>query len=183
MISIYTERSSRRLAEAVRLGLSAAVIHLGLTTAACSDPVYHAPSAKPEPRATGDGPAPTPNVIEEDAGATDPDRPLEVLKFQFASAVKNREPVDKMLRARPGERVYAYVTLRNRSGRERKVHVSFRVNGKSRTEVDLDIAESWSFRTWAYNTVLKTDKPGKLEVFITDEGQDVLVEESLPITP
>ena len=97
--------------------------------------------------------------IPADAGESDPERPLEVLRFQFTSGTKNREPVDKLWRARPGERVYAYVALRNRSGRERKVHVTFRVNGKTRTEVDLDIAESWSYRTWAYNTVLKTDLP------------------------
>lgn len=130
-----------------------------------------------------EAPGPGVDAIPPDAGESDPEKPLEVLRFQFTSGTKNREPVDKLWRARPGERVYAYVALRNRSGRERKVHVTFRVNGKTRTEVDLDVAESWSYRTWAYNTILKTDKPGKLEVFITDEGHDMLVEQSLPITP
>lgn len=176
MTSMFTELSSRRLAES-------AVLLAALAAAGCSDPVYHAPSAAPAPSTASESPGPALDAIPEDAGASDPELPLEVLRFQFTSGTKNREPVDKMWRARPGERVYAYVALRNRSGRERKVHVTFRVNGKTRTEVDLDVAESWSYRTWAYNTILKTDKPGKLEVFITDEGHDMLVEQSLPITP
>lgn len=184
MSSCFTSRSWRRLAERAAFALALALV---AGASGCSDPVYVAPSATARASATSepmgnlDEPGPGPDDV--DAGAVDPEKPLELMRFQFTSAVKGREPVDRLWRARPGERVYAYVALRNRSGRPRKVLVSFRVNGKVRTEKELEVAESWNYRTWAYNTVKKDDKPGKLEVFITDEGHDVLVEESLPITP
>lgn len=108
-------------------------------------------------------------------------RPLELLKFQFTSAIKSRQPVDKMVLAKPGARVYGYLTLRNRSGHARKVHLEFTVNGDKRTEIDLDVAESWSYRTWGYNTVLAKDKTGKLTLVATDDEGHELLSESLPI--
>lgn len=178
MIWTSTGRSSRRLAEVVSA--------LAICQAACSDPTYQPPSASATastelPSAEGTIAPSAPD--ESSSGPIDPDKPMELQRFQFTSNVKNREPVDKMWRVRPGERVYAFINLRNRTGRERSIHVSFKVNGKSRTDVDLNIAESWSFRTWAYNTVKKDDKPGKLEVVITDDTHTVIVDESLPITP
>lgn len=124
--------------------------------------------------------APPPSSADEDETST---RPLELLSHQLTSGVKARAPIDRLSRVEPGERVYVFLTVRNRSGRTRQVHVEFRVNGALRTVKDLDVAESWSFRTWAYNTVLETDKPGKLAVDVTDDEGHPLLEESLPITP
>lgn len=179
MIWNCTRRSSRRLAE----GVVAVALVSG-----CSDPVYVAPTASATTAsvattAIADDAPPGPGPDDSGSASVDPNKPMEVLKFQFTSRVKGREPVDKLSRGRPGERVYAYITLRNRTGRERSVHVSLRVNGKSQSEVDLDVAESWSYRTWSYATISKNEKPGKLEVVITDDAHAVLVEQSLPITP
>ena len=136
-----------------------------------------APPILPTPLASGD-PRKAPSTTYEDETST---RPMELLKFQFTSAIKSRQPVDKMVLAKPGDRVYGYLTLRNRSGRARKVHLEFAVNGEKRTEMDLDVADSWSYRTWGYNTILPKDKPGKLTLVATDDEDHPLFSESLPI--
>lgn len=179
MIWISTRTSWRR---SVECALVAALV-IG-----CSDPVYVAPTATATAEATGgtglaDDAPPGPGPDDSGTTPVDPSKPMEVLKFQFTSRVKSREPVDKLWRGRPGERVYAYVTLRNRTGRDRSVHCSIRVNGKSQSEVDLPVVESWSYRTWAYATVPKSERSGKVEVVITDDAGQVLVEQSIPITP
>ncbi|MFO0550482.1 MAG: hypothetical protein U0271_18955 [Polyangiaceae bacterium] len=108
-------------------------------------------------------------------------RPVELLKFQWTSGVKSMNPVDKLDHAEPGQRVYAHLTIRNRTGRPRTVHATFSVNGKVRTEnVTLDVKESWSFRTWAYVTLQKKDE-GKVTVVISDDEGFPLVDETLPI--
>ncbi|MBK6512721.1 MAG: DUF2914 domain-containing protein [Polyangiaceae bacterium] len=130
------------------------------------------PSAPPlvAPSASG------PSYEEETGGGA-----LELLRFTFTSAVKAKDPVDELKAAKPGQRVYAHLTLRNRTGKKRTVNVSFKVNGEERTNVDLDIEASWSWRTWAYNTVLPTDGKGTLELVVTDEEGNPLVESTLPI--
>ncbi|MEO7108874.1 MAG: hypothetical protein ABI183_00435 [Polyangiaceae bacterium] len=126
----------------------------------------------------GGAPSSVPTTTYEDETST---RPMEVLKFQFTSAIDQRKPTDKMVLATPGDRVYAYLTLRNRSGRKRSVHLEFSVNGDKRTEMDLDVAESWSYRTWGYNTILPKDKTGKLTLSVTDDAGNPILDESLPI--
>lgn len=126
------------------------------------------------PPASGSGPS---YEAETGGGA------LELLKFTFTSGLKGKDPADKLTSVKPGQRVYAHLTLRNRSGRPRKVHVEFTVNGNERTSVDLDVESSWSWRTWAYNTVLPSDGKGTLELLVSDEEGNPLVEESLPIKP
>jgi hypothetical protein len=94
--------------------------------------------------------------------------------------VKDREPVDRLEVARPGSRVYAHLTLRNRTGRDRGVHVEFLIEGKKRTELDLPVKESWSFRTWGYNTLQAKDR-GALVVSVTDDEGHPLGDFTLPI--
>lgn len=147
-------------------------------TASASSTPAPAPTVLPSPSA--------PRASSSSADAFEDEtstRPMELLKFQFTSAVKGREPVDDLKSAKPGQRVYAYFTVRNRTKRKRTIHVAFKVNGQKRTEVDLDIDESWSFRTWAYNTVLPKDGKGKLELDVVDDEGNGLVEASLPIVP
>ena len=108
-------------------------------------------------------------------------RPVELLKLRLTSAVKAKEPVDTLEHAKPGERVYAHLTVRNRTGRARKVHVVFRVGGKERSATDLEVSESWSWRTWAFVTLRADEKPGKLEVEISDDEGLPLGEAALPI--
>jgi len=61
------------------------------------------------------------------------------------------------------------------------VHVVFRVNGKDRTEVDLEIGESWNWRTWAYVTLRDSDGSAALELEATDDQGHSLVHERLPV--
>jgi len=122
-----------------------------------------------------------PSPLESYAASELSNPPLELLKLQFTTGVKQRDPVDKLAVAHPGDVIYAHLTVRNRSGHARKVHLAFSVNGKDRTELDLDVAESWSYRTWGRNTILKTDKPGELTLSVTDDEGNPLADEKLPI--
>jgi hypothetical protein len=105
---------------------------------------------------------------------------VELLAFQLTSGVKNKEAVDKLASAPPGERVYAHLTVRNRTSGPQRVSVSFRVNDDERTMVDLTVEKSWSWRTWAYVTLRKEDK-GTLMVHAFDDHGAELGTESIPI--
>jgi len=119
-----------------------------------------------------------------DCPARDPAlKPLQLLRYRFSSGVEHKKPVDKLYVARPGQRVWAHLTVRNRSGRDRCVHVELAVNGQSRTEIDLEVGHSWSWRTWAYITLRPTDRAGRLELTVTDDQGRLLLREHLPIVP
>lgn len=119
----------------------------------------------------------------EDAG---PRPPLQVLRFAFTSEIKAKEPTDKLTYATAGERVYAHMTLRNRAPNQRdekrSVKVVFRVNEERRTTLDLKVDPSWSYRTWAFNT-LKDDDKGELTLQVTDDEGNLIIDEQLPIKP
>jgi hypothetical protein len=138
-----------------------------------------------DPSATGDpGPDAAVPSGDETTGCTPKDpklKPLQLLRFTFTSSVEHKKPVDKLTVARPGQRVWAHLVLRNRSGEDRCVHVVFRIDGQPRTEVDLDVGESWSWRTWAYATLRPTDGSGQLELEAIDDQSRVLARERLPI--
>lgn len=175
------------------------------TATAASAPA--ATSGAPAPSAPGAPGAPTPpgpdRPVEEvptvddtvpssegEGEGDDPDadcappgsdlKPMEVLRFTFASGLEGKDPKDRLASARAGQRVYAHLTMRNRSGRKRCLHLTFRVGGKKRTEVTLKIGESWSWRTWAYNTV-KADDTGPLELTIEDDQGQVVLQKELPV--
>jgi hypothetical protein len=161
----------------VRRKLALVVLFAG----ACGDRAHPAPSASVS--ASSAPPPPSVAPISPSAAETELETaPVELLKFQFTSAVKDREPVDRLDAARPGARVYAHLTLRNRTGRDRAVHVEFAVDGKKRTELDLPVKESWSFRTWGYNTMQAKDR-GTLSVSVTDDEGHPLGDFTLPIAP
>ena len=110
-------------------------------------------------------------------------KPLQLLRFTFAASVEDRNPVGKLHVARPGQRVWAHLRVRNRSGRDRCVHVSFRIGARVRTELDLKVGESWNWRTWAYATLRPTDTSGALEFEAMDDQGNLLVKKRLPIVP
>jgi hypothetical protein len=107
--------------------------------------------------------------------------PLQLLKLVFTSEVKNKEPVDKLERAQPGQRVWVHLTLRNRGADTRPITMTFKVNGDQRTKVDLKVDPSWSFRTWGYNTLRAGDQTGELVVEVRDDGGALLTTARLPI--
>ncbi len=109
-------------------------------------------------------------------------KPLQLLRFAFASGVERRDPKDKLNIVRPGDRVYAHFKVRNRSGFDRCLHLEFRVNNKKRSRVTLKVGKSWSWRTWAYNTT-RADDRGPLKLVVTDDQGKRFLEQSIAIVP
>lgn len=105
---------------------------------------------------------------------------VDLLKMVLTSAVKNKEPADVLDSAKPGQRVYGHITVRNRTAGPKRVSLSFRVNGDERSLVDLNVEKSWSWRTWAYVTLRKEDK-GELTVHAFDDRGAELGTGSIPI--
>ncbi|MCU0690209.1 MAG: hypothetical protein MUF54_02285 [Polyangiaceae bacterium] len=132
--------------------------------------VSSAPSALPPPVGTASGSA-----------AQQPAKPLELHELTFTSEVKNKEPADVLLAAEPGKRVWAHLRLRNRGDRKRSIHLEFRVNDDKRTTLDLEVIKSWSYRTWAYNTLLDSDRKGTVSLKVVDDEGRVLADTSVPI--
>jgi len=98
----------------------------------------------------------------------------------LTSAVKDKEPVDKLEAAQAGERVYAHLALRNRTGETRQVELVFEVSGSTRSRVVLDVEESWQWRTWAYATLRDGDS-GELLVTATEIDGPEIAQRTLPI--
>lgn len=147
-----------------------------------------------------DDPPPTPAPVASAASATSSPAPavasaaarpsataavttpsLQVLRLTLTSEVKQKEPVDELKEAGPGQRVWAHLALRNRAPDARRVSVTFKVDGEERSTVDLQVASSWSFRTWAYNTLRAGDKSGELTVEVRDDGGSIIGQAKLPI--
>jgi hypothetical protein len=108
---------------------------------------------------------------------------MKILKMTLASGVRDKEPVDKLASAKPGQRVWAHVTLRNRTGFAREIDLVFRVDGKERSRVTLNIETSWSFRTWGYVTLRPTDTSGDVTVTVVNDSGDELATQKIPIKP
>ena len=117
------------------------------------------------------------------AAAEDDAPPLQILRFTFTSNVNDKEPVDKLDAAKPGQRVWAHINARNRSGSSREIDLVFRVNGKERSRVPLEIKSSWSFRTWGYVTLKSTDTSGEVTATIIDDSGEEILTNRLPIKP
>jgi hypothetical protein len=103
-----------------------------------------------------------------------------VLKLVLTSEVKKKEPVDKLDAAAPGQRVWAHVTVRNRTEATRPLALVFLVGGAERARVDLKADPSWSYRTWGYVTLRATDS-GELTAEVRDEAGTVMERARLPI--
>jgi hypothetical protein len=114
------------------------------------------------------------------AASTSAPTRVELLALTLTSAIRDKDPVDKLTAVVPGERVYAHLRVRNRTGKTHILTVNFAVNGEPRTTLTLEVEPSWSWRTWGYNTVLSSDRPGALTVTVTDEGARLMTA-SLPI--
>ena len=155
---------------------------LALSLAACDESAradQPDAGASPAPPASSARPPPAPPAASGSAAAEKP--PLQLLKLVFTSEVKNKEPVDKLERAQPGQRVWVHLTLRNRGTEIRPITLVFKVNGDQRTKVDLKAEPSWSYRTWGYNTLRAGDQTGELTVEVRDDAGGVLTTARLPI--
>jgi hypothetical protein len=142
-----------------------------------------APSIDDEPLETVDDEPDSAEDPNDACAPVDPKlKPMQLLRFTFSDAIKDKDPGKTLHVARPGQRVYAHLRMRNRSGRKRCMHVIFRVGGNKRTEITLTVGKSWSWRTWAYNT-LKRDDRGPLSLEITDDQGKIIVKRSLAVVP
>lgn len=121
-----------------------------------------------------------PPITDESAIEAGPRKHPEVRAMHFTSGVKDKEPIDNLDTARPGKRVYAHLTVRNRTAGPRKLTVSFRVAGVERSSTELDVERSWSYRSWAYMTLKPTDK-GTVGVLVKDDYGEKVAEAEIPI--
>lgn len=131
-----------------------------------------------------------PEQEDDDEGADDDGcaprdpklKPMQLLRFTFADGIDGKDPGKKLEVAKAGQRVYAHLTMRNRSGRKRCLTLTFRVGGKKRTEVTLKIGKSWSWRTYAYNT-LRPDDDKPLDLTVTDDQGQIVLHQLLAVIP
>lgn len=141
------------------------------------------PPASVSSQAPAVGAPPPATVQGEPPPGEDAQEELKLLRMTLASGVRDKEPVDKLTSAKPGQRVWAHVALRNRTGFSREIDLVFRVDGKERTRVTLTIENSWVFRTWGYVTLRPTDTSGEVTVTVVNDSGDELATAKLPIKP
>jgi hypothetical protein len=151
---------------------------------ACDDPAptpASAPAASAAGATSSSPPAVASAAARPSATVAAATPSLQVLRLTLTSEVKQKEPVDELKEAGPGQRVWAHLALRNRAPAARRVSVTFKVDGEERSTVDLQVASSWSFRTWAYNTLRAGDKSGELIVEVRVDAGSIIGEAKLPI--
>jgi hypothetical protein len=145
--------------------------------------VTGAPSSPPAPAegapagSSSSKPRPTDPAEAEDQAE------MRLLKLTLAPGVRDKEPVSKLEAAKPGQRVWAHVTLRNRTGFAREIDLVFRVNGKERSRVTLNVESSWSFRTWGYVTLRPGDVSGDVSVSVVSDSGEEIGAAKVPIKP
>ena len=163
-------------------GLFVALCVTCSSVSACSDGQGSAsgPATAATAALSGSAAAPAKSATSAPKPPPPPADGVELQKFQLTSAVKNKDPVDQLDSAKPGQRVYGHLTVRNRTAGPQRVSVSFRVNDDERSMVDLTIEKSWSWRTWAYVTLRKDDK-GELTVHVFDDHGAELGKETIVI--
>jgi len=139
------------------------------------------PDASPPPPTASAAPAPPPTATATAGGsAAAPSGEFKVLKMVLTSEVKQKEPVDKLDAAAPGQRVWAHVTVRNRTEATKPLALVFLVGGTERARIDLKADPSWSYRTWGYVTLRATDT-GELTTEVRDESGTVMERARIPI--
>ncbi|MEO7329291.1 MAG: hypothetical protein ABI193_11975 [Minicystis sp.] len=140
------------------------------------------PSASATPSATASiAAAPAKAPAPASASAAQEKLPLQILRFTLTSEVKAKEPVDKLEVAETGQRVWAHLAVRNRTGASKRLTLRFLVGEEERSSVDLTVESSWSYRTWGYNTLRASDKSGELNVEVRDDEGALLQRATLPI--
>jgi hypothetical protein len=131
----------------------------------------------PKPRAPSEPAAPS---ATSSAAPAAPAGEFKVLKLSFTSEVKNKEPTDALKSAEPGQRVYAHLTMRNRTDAQKPIRLAFLVGGVERTKIDLKVDPSWSYRTWGYVTLRAADA-GEVVAEVRDDTGNVMERARLPI--
>ena len=145
---------------------------VSLALAGCKDPPRDTPAPAPSESAQVivAPPKPAPSAAP---------KPLELMSFQLTSGIYEKDPVDDLSSAKPGDRVYAHFKLKNK-GERRILKLVFKVNGAVRTSLDLKVEPSPSFRTWGFNT-LRANDTGELSVTATDDAGTVIADKTIAI--
>ncbi|APR84112.1 Hypothetical protein A7982_09461 [Minicystis rosea] len=152
-----------------------------IALAGCDEPASAstpdaAPPAPPPPTASAK-PSAAPTATSSASASSGE---FKVLKMVLTSEVKKKEPADKLESAAPGQRVWAHVTLRNRTDATKPIALVFLVGGTERAKIDLKADPSWSYRTWGYVT-LRSGDSGELTAEVRDESGTVMERMHLPI--
>jgi hypothetical protein len=153
-------------------------------TGAAPSALTDVPSSPPAPsEGPPAGSSPTAKTKPVDPAEAEDQAEMRLLKLTLAPGVRDKEPVSKLEAAKPGQRVWAHVTLRNRTGFAREIDLVFRVGGKERSRVTLNVEASWSFRTWGYVTLRPADVSGDVSVTVVSDSGEELGSAKIPIKP
>jgi hypothetical protein len=150
-----------------------------LAVVALSSCDEHAAASTPDaapPAPSSARPPTAPNAT----GSAAAEGEFKVLKMVLTSEVRNKEPVDKLKSAAPGQRVWAHVTVRNRTDATKPIKLAFIVGNNERSKIDLKIDPSWSYRTWGYVTLRDKDE-GEVVAEVRDEAGTVMERMRIPI--
>ena len=155
-----------------------------LALTACSGCDEQSASASPSdaaPPPSASAPSkPAPSATASASASADKGE-FKVLAMVFTSDVKNKEPADTLKAAKPGQRVWAHLTVRNRQSDTKQIVLAFKVNGAERSKMTLKVDPSWSFRTWGYVTLRDTDSTGTVVAEVRDDRGNVMTSALLPI--
>ncbi len=132
---------------------------------------------KPEPRKPQSSarrkrrpvPAAPMDLDQSCSPAPDGAKPLDVLELRITSGLEDRKPTDTLSIIGAGTKVYAYLVVKNLEKTERCVVVTFKVDGKKRSALTLDIGTSPTWRTWTHITTSKRDAGSTVEIEVTDD--------------
>jgi hypothetical protein len=109
--------------------------------------------------------------------------PLKLVELRLTSAIENKRPTDEVTIIKPGDKVYAYLGIRNLTDDKRCVLVTFRVNGRQRSALTLDIGKAPSWRTWAYVKANDGDAAATIEIEVVDDQGHQHAHEKVLVEP
>jgi hypothetical protein len=135
-----------------------------------------APATAPEPSAapSATASADAKRDLEQECPEAEDDAPaLKLVDFKLTTKIEDKKPTDEVSIVKAGTKVYAYLGIKNLTDVKRCVQVTFRVNGRLRSSLTLDIGKSPNWHTWAYVTANKDDAGAKIDIdVIDDQGRE-----------
>lgn len=106
---------------------------------------------------------------------------LKVARFELATGVDKREPTVIATTFESGQKVYAFLELKNKGGPETAVFVRFERDGsKPGQGIRLVVPATGRHRTFAFSA--STKYPGTYRCVVTAEDGTVLMEKSYEVT-
>ena len=109
-----------------------------------------------------------PTAFAEDGNSAQ--QGLSILEAETASEVEDRETVGATDSFSQGDEINAWMKVQNPNG-STTLEIAWKVDGNELHTFDLDVDDSWGWRTWAQMTA---SQAGDWEVDIRDDDGDVL---------